>query len=53
MLECQTVKDWLERCMDKVQAEVTSSIKYVAQIDAMKYVETNMEHYANKVVVVW
>ena len=43
------MKDWLSTWTDKVQAEVNNAIKYVEQIKSMKYVETHMEEYANKV----
>lgn len=46
--EGQKVKEWLEKWKEEVQCDVQNAMKYVAQVNAMKYVESHLEEYAER-----
>jgi len=50
--EADVVKDWIEKWTTKIEEEVPNALKYVDQMNAVKYVESHMNHYVDKVIVI-
>lgn len=43
------VKEWIEKWTGIIEEEVPNALKYVDQMNAMKYIEESLEHYMDKV----